>query len=337
MVSSERPKDISKACRLLGTSRSAWNYYRKHGRSSQANVITAGDQQAAASPIAVTTSSTPVVILSAQEIKTQVSWLVSQGHQCSDAQLCQWLQGLSSRRPGEGFWKCYYRLRNMGLLINHKRLYRLYRQQGLSLKRSSRRRKLPERLRQPLSVPEHFTHTWSIDFMSDTLANKRTFRSFHVLDDFNRELLFVEHDYSLPASRVLWVLSHLVRRYGAPKRIRMDNGPEFVATLAEQWAESQDIDFHHIEPGRPMQNAYIERLNGSYRRGVLNAHVFADLDEVREVSHEWVEDYNCERPHDSLGGLAPIAYREKFNQGLGQCCVTAPATPSPPLHACPRP
>jgi putative transposase len=220
---------------------------------------------------------------------------------------------LGEDHPREGFWKYYYRLRNKGNDTNHKRLHRVYKNIGFPLRRKAKKR-LPQRVKEPLEVPTTFTQTWSIDFMSDALMNGTKFRSFNVIDDYNREILFIEVDYALKSSRVIWILKHLINKHGKPQKIRMVNGPEFIAKLAARFSEAYEIAFKYIQPGKPMQNAYIERFNKSYRNGVLNAYLFESIEEVRAESEIWVKDYNHYRPHDALEGKSPIQYRKQNQQ-----------------------
>ena len=154
-------------------------------------------------------------------------------------------------------------------------------------------------------MPEQANQTWSLDFMSDSLSNGRAFRTLNVIDDFNREALWIEADTSLPAERVVRVLEQLLAWRAKPTQIRMDNGPELISQRLESWAKEKHIDLLHIQPGKPAQNAYIERFNRTYREDVLDAYLFDDLEEVRQITERWLEDYNTIRPHEALQGLPP--------------------------------
>jgi putative transposase len=181
----------------------------------------------------------------------------------------------------------------------------------LNIRRRSKKR-LPSRIKQPLTVPTGPNMVWSIDFMSDSLMDSRKFRLLNVIDDFNRESLAVEVDTSLPSLRVIRVLERIIENRNKPNIIRSDNGPEFISHQLQQWCEAQNIELQYIQPGKPTQNAFIERKNGSMRRELLNAYLFNNLSEVRELSQEWRIDYNEERPHKSLGYLSPLKYAERF-------------------------
>jgi putative transposase len=198
-------------------------------------------------------------------------------------------------------------LRNQGHIWNHKRIRRVYRAMALHLKRKPKKR-LPARAAQTLVVPLQANQTWSLDFMSDSLSNGRAFRTLNVIDDFNREALWIEVDTSLPAERVVRVLEQLLDCRGKPTQIRMDNGPELISQRLESWAQEKQVDLLHIQPGKPAQNAYIERFNRTFREDVLDAYLFDDLEEVRHITEHWLDDYNTIRPHEALQGLAPCQF-----------------------------
>ena len=202
----------------------------------------------------------------------------------------------------------YGRIRNEGLKWNHKRVKRIYDQLGLNIRRKHKRR-LPNREKVALTVPDSINKKWSMDFMSDALIDGRKFRTFNLIDDFNREVLAVEADTSLPAQRVVRVLERVIWEYGKPASIRVDNGPEFISHTLATFCEEKGIHLHFIMPGKPMQNGYIERLNRTFREDVLDAYLFKNLKEVRERAEQWREDYNNHHPHGSLNGYSPIGYR----------------------------
>ena len=238
------------------------------------------------------------------------------------------LTTLTTKHASIGYWQCCYRLWNKGHLWNHKKIYRVYTHMKLNIRRRAKKR-LPERVKQALSVPDAPNQVWSIDFMSDTLVDGRRFRLFNVMDYFNRESLAIEVDTSLPSLRVIRVLEKLVKQRGTPPaNIRCDNGPEFISHKLEEWCshEKRKITIQFIQPGKPTQNAYIERKNGSMRRELLNAYLFNSLAEVRYLSEEWRIDYNTERPHKSLGYLSPLTYAEQHYKRSESAMLLYPQT-----------
>ena len=217
------------------------------------------------------------------------------------------LVALVDRNSRWGFWLCYDRLRALGHGWNWKRVYRVYCALRLNLKRRRKKRVLT-RPRLALEAPPILNRTWALDFMGDTLYDGRCYRTLNVLDEGNREALAIEISTSLPSRRVVQLLGQLVALHGVPTMLRCDNGPELIAAALTTWCETHGIVLHHIEPGKPNQNAFIERFNKTYRTEVLDAWVFTSLAEVRQVTEEWLEMYNTERPHGSLGGVPPRPY-----------------------------
>jgi putative transposase len=219
------------------------------------------------------------------------------------------LQRLVDKHPSIGFWQCFFRLRREGYYWNHKRVYRIYTALKLNIHRR-RKKRLPARVKQALYQPAQPNQVWSVDFMSDSLWDGRKFRLLNVVDDFNREVLLIEADTSLPTVRLIRCLEQLKVTRGLPQMIRVDNGPEFISALLDDWCKQHRITLVFIQPGKPMQNGYVERCNGSIRRELLNVYVFTSLREVRQKAEEWRVDYNTGRPHEALGYVTPEEYQK---------------------------
>lgn len=216
-----------------------------------------------------------------------------------------------ARRPRWGFWKCYDRLRLDGHGWNHKRVHRVYKAMKLNLPRRTKRR-LPQRVRQPMVVDAVPNAEWSMDFMSDALYGGRRFRTLNILDEGVREALDIVIDTSIPGGRVVRTLDRLIDWRGKPIAIRVDNGPEYLSTIFANWCRERGIELRYIQPGKPNQNAYIERFNRTYRHEVLDAYVFESLRQVRRITRAWINEYNEERPHDSLGKIPPAMFRRQI-------------------------
>ena len=214
-----------------------------------------------------------------------------------------------------GFWKCFDRLQHLGYAWNHKRVHRVYCALRLNLPRRTRRR-IPKRVQHPLAAPPRLNHIWALDFMQDALYDGRGFRTCNILDEGNREGLAIEVGRSLPSLRVIAVLEDLVSVHGAPLALRVDNGPELTSIAITRWCAQHGIKLLYIQPGKPQQNAYIERFNRTYRSEVLDAYVFTSLAEVRDVTTAWLITYNTKRPHDSLGRVPPHTFLPRLTAPL---------------------
>jgi putative transposase len=203
-----------------------------------------------------------------------------------------------------GYRRLMVLLRREGWAVNHKRVYRLYRQERLGVRRRKRKR-MGAVERQPLALPTRQNQRWSMDFVSDALSEGGKFRSLNIVDDFSRECLAAEADTSITGARVVRVLERLRERRGLPQLLVMDNGPEFAGQALDVWAYAQGVKLHFIEPGKPVQNAFIESFNGKMRDECLNEHWFLSLGEARETIEAWRRDYNEVRPHSGLGDRTP--------------------------------
>jgi len=228
-----------------------------------------------------------------------------------DAEVIEAINETIRRHARWGFWKCFNFMKEKGCPWNHKRVYRVYCQLGLNQKRRAKRR-IPNRQKMALLVPQKPNQVWSADFMSDSLYARGRFRTFNVIDDFNRESLAIEVDTSLTAKRLIRIFEVLRETRGLPDVLRVDNGPEFTSGEFVAWAEENGMFIQYIQPGKPNQNAFIERFNRTYREELLNLYIFESLTDVREKTYWWRITYNEERPHDALGNMTPAQYLEKY-------------------------
>lgn len=227
-----------------------------------------------------------------------------------DAGVIDAINAMIDHHPRWGFWKTFKALRRNGHGWNHKRVYRVYCDLRLNQKRRAKKR-LPERVKRPLLVPPLPNQVWSADFVSDMLYSGKRFRTFNVIDDFNREVIHIEIDTSITGRRLIRIFEHVRVERGLPAVLRVDNGPEFLSGDFVAWAESVDMNIQYIQPGEPNQNAYVERFNRTYRNELLDLYLFRDLAEVREATYWWMIEYNEHRPHDSLDDMTPVEYLSK--------------------------
>ncbi|MGB9285073.1 MAG: IS3 family transposase, partial [Candidatus Sulfotelmatobacter sp.] len=240
------------------------------------------------------------------------------------------LRELAEARRRFGYRRLQILLQREGWQVNHKRIYRLYVEEKLSLRRKRGRKR--STVRQPLPEAVAANQVWSVDFMTDALSSGRRFRTLNVVDDYTRECLAIEVDTSLGGMRVVRVLEELKQRRGLPRQIRSDNGPEFVSRAVDQWAYEQGLRWHTIQPGRPMENGYVESFNGRFRDECLNENWFSDLGDAREKIARWKQDYNEERPHSSLQYRTPVEFAAQsavsfYPDGVGQGVSNADPLP----------
>jgi len=225
---------------------------------------------------------------------------------------------LTHNQRNWGFGLCFLYLRNVkGYGWNHKRVYRIYRELELNLRIKPRKRLVREKP-EPLAVPETINQCWSIDFMHDQLSDGRSYRLFNVIDDCNREALAIDIDLSLPATRVVRSLNQIIEWRGKPLSIRSDNGPEYISRTLRNWAQQHDIRLDYIQPGKPQQNAYIERYNRTVRYDWLSHYLFESISEVQNYATDWMWTYNHERPNMALGGITPKQKLARLNRSTSE-------------------
>ena len=223
------------------------------------------------------------------------------------------LSELAEQLPTRGFDEYYKRIRREGHKWNRKRVLRVYRSMKLKLRRKHKKR-IISRVKQALQTQLKLNQCWSMDFMCDTLSDGRKVRILNIMDDCNREALAVDPALNYPARRVVETLEQLEEEIGLPKTVRCDNGPEFLSKTFTHWCKRKRIEIKFIQPGKPMQNGFIERLNRFYREDVLDAYWFNDLYQLRTLTNHWMEDYNNNHPHQSLGDKTPREFRPRSNE-----------------------
>lgn len=258
-----------------------------------------------------------------------------------DVEIRERLKILAGQRRRFGYRRLHILLRREGIALNHKKLFRLYREERLTVRRrGGRKRALGTRA--PMTLPQGPNQRWSLDFVADQLVDGRRFRVLVIVDDFTRECLALVVDTSLSGQRVARELDALIALRGRPLMVVSDNGTELTSRAILQWQEDSRVEWHYIAPGKPMQNGFVESLNGRFRDECLNEHMFRNLPSARRLIEEWRTDYNAHRPHTSLGGLTPnefatrsktdhsenrVQLRTRANRGQRHRGATLPATP----------
>jgi putative transposase len=248
-----------------------------------------------------------------------------------DAGLRSRLRALAAERRRFGYRRLGVLLAREGLRVNHKKLYRLYREERLAVRRrGGRKRALGTR--RPMTIPQAINERWSLDFASDALSDGRRFRVLCVLDDFSRECLALVVDTSISGKRVARELDQLITWRGRPATIVSDNGSELTSNAILRWAEQWSVGWHYIAPGKPVQNAFAESFIGRFRDECLNESLFGSLTAARQLIAAWRADYNTTRPHSSLGNRTPIAYAH-----LGDSATRRGGSPELTWGSAPRP
>ncbi len=236
-------------------------------------------------------------------------------HKRDDTPLRSRIRELAEARPRYGYLRIHILLRREGWAVNKKRIHRIYREEGLMV-RTKKRRRIAASERTKPEQPRRVNETWSMDFVADQLMNGDRFRALTLVDNYSRECPHIEIGRSLSASRVVEVLNHLAETRGLPDRIIVDNGSEFISKVLDAWAYHHQVKLHFIQPGKPVQNAYIESFNGRFRDECLNTHLFSSISNAREKIERWRIEYNEWRPHSSLGNISPREYaRRSMNIG----------------------
>lgn len=253
-----------------------------------------------------------------------------------DRALRERLRSWAFERRRFGYRRLTVMLRREGWTVNHKRVYRLYREEGLAVRTKRRGKRAAGAARVPIALPATANQVWTMDYTQDALASGRKFRTLNLMDGYTREAVAIETDTSLPGARVVRVLEGLRARRGLPRQIVVDNGTEFTSRVVDQWAHQRGVQLHFIDPGKPAQNAFIESFNGKFRDECLNENWFVSLAEAREKIETWRKDYNRVRPHSALGYQTPEEFAARHGPAAPAAVSAAPRPALPPqAHAGP--
>jgi len=228
----------------------------------------------------------------------------------NEASLRSRLREMAGEPPRFGYRRLHRMLRREKWEVNHKRVYWLYRKEGLAMRRRKGKRYRAE-AKVPMALPSRTNQKWTVDFTRDSLASWRNFRTLNLMDGYTRVALCIEVDSSLRGLRVVQVLERVAHERGVPEAIQVDNGAEFISRVVDQWAYANDVILHSIDPGKPVQNAFIESFNGEFRDECLNQSWYTSLEQARQEIETWRVDFNIVRPHSSLGYLTPEEYAAK--------------------------
>jgi putative transposase len=228
------------------------------------------------------------------------------------------IKDIAATRVRYGYPRIHILLRREGWIVNRKRVYRIYREEGLSMRLKPPRRRKSAAVRSARPVADVVNHTWSMDFMADNLADGRKIRLLTIVDNFSRECLALDVDRGFKGTDVAQVLTRIVSERGKPRQIRCDNGPEFISKALDQWACWNKVELDFSRPGKPTDNAFIESFNGRVRQELLNASWFETLDQAREMTSAWRAEYNEHRPHRSLGNTSPKEFARAHAMTVSQ-------------------
>jgi len=224
------------------------------------------------------------------------------------------IKEIANTRMRYGMWRVHTLMRREGWLINHKKTYRIYCEEGLNLRRKRPRRRVAAAHRVERPELSNINECWSMDFVADGLFNGRRIRALTVVDNFSRECLAITVDHALRAEDVVATMAHITSIRGVPMRIQVDNGSEFISKALDHWAYENNVILDFSRPGKPTDNAHIESFNGSFRDECLNMHWFLSLDDAREKIEAWRVDYNEYRPHQSLADMTPKEFAQEHQQ-----------------------